>query len=471
MYTRGYNTSHENEENDDNSESVWAIPGEGFDTQHGGRAAQNWDLGATNRDLGAQNWGLGVQNRELGAQNRGQVAPNRAAVFHTATVALLTAFVVIAVLWLAGYLKPPNSVTFGTGGHDASSVVKLQQVWNLLSRGFYEEPDEDKMIEYAAAGMALAVNDPYTIYYPKDEMAKYKDRVAGNYHGIGVYTTREEDGRLVITGFLLDSPAEEAGVLSGDEIISVDGVDVRGESDLDKVVEMVKGADGTMVVIGVFRAQENRTLEFEIIRKVIKVENIKSRIIAGDIGYVQILMFDSSADEYFKKHVDDLIEEGIRGLVIDIRNNLGGGFDSAVAISNMVLGEGVIVYIEDRYGNREYKYSDAGKLDIPIRVLTNGNSASASEILAGAVKDHEAGLVIGTKTYGKGVVQDVVTLNDGSGLVYTKSRYFTPSGVCIDGEGIEPDEAVELPQEYDGVDVSTIPYESDLQLQRAIGSF
>jgi carboxyl-terminal processing protease len=391
-------------------------------------------------------------------------------ILHTALTVVLTATFVITALWLTGYVTLPDAVSFGDGGHNRMSVRKLQQVWNSLRHDYYTEPDQDKMLEYAAAGIAASVGDPYTVYYTKEEMVLFNERAEGSFHGIGVQVKRLENGRLEIVDIISGSPAEEAGAMTGDQIVSVDGTDVDDIADEDAVISMIKGQENTTVKVGFYRPSTDSVVVLDIERRVIKTENVKSHMISGDIGYIQIIMFDNEASEYFNTHLDKLLEGGAKSLIIDVRNNPGGNYDGVVKIADRLIGEGVIVYTEDRQGEREYRHSNPEKIDIPIRVLINGNSASASEILAGAVKDNNAGLLVGSKTFGKGLVQAIVTLVDGSGLKYTRSRYYTPNGICIQGDGIEPDIAAELPQELLGTDISGIPVERDTQLQKAIES-
>ncbi|MCL2060087.1 MAG: S41 family peptidase, partial [Oscillospiraceae bacterium] len=284
-------------------------------------------------------------------------------------------------------------------------------------------------------------------YYTKDEMTQFTQHSAGVFHGVGVYVTQGENGRLRITGFLENSPAQEAGVEIDDEIISVDGEDVTGITDSNIVINMIKGEAGVFVTIGFYRPSDGTAPEFAIERREIKTDNIFSHIVyTGEdgesgmpVGYIYIKMFDGAANEYFNRHLDRLLEQGVEALVIDLRGNPGGDYEETVKIADRLIGEGIIVYTEDRAGRREYRESGEGALDMPIRVLIDGDTASSSEILAGAIKDSGAGRLVGATTYGKGLVQAVMRLSDGSGLKYTRSRYFTPSGVCIDGTGIEPD--------------------------------
>jgi len=407
--------------------------------------------------------------------NRNQSNPDGGKYVRCVTVtAGLTIIIVIVTLWLAGFLILPASGDIAGWSYDREGVGKLLQIVNTLNREFYETPDEDRMYEYAVRGAVMSVNDPYTVYYSKDEMTMLMERSEGSFVGIGVYVQQGEGGHLLVTDVFSGSPAEEAGVLAGDEIVSVDGTSITDIPSVEEAIEMIKGAEGSSVLIGLYRRSEDLSFEVKIIRAAVKTENIISRLIEeGDnvIGYIRIVMFDNHAVEYFKSHLDKLLESQIAALIVDVRDNTGGSYDSVVGISDILIGDGVIVYTEDRQGKQDYKYSDEDKLELPLVILTNKNSASASEILAGAVKDHEAGILVGERTFGKGLVQAIVTLRDGSGLKYTKSRYFTPSGVCIDGEGIEPDIVVLLPQEFNGVSISDIPFEQDTQLETAIESF
>ena len=379
------------------------------------------------------------------ARSDGEIT--RTVLWCSVLTALFTAVSVIAVLYFSGLLSAAGAVNFRGDGHAIASVQKLQQVWDYLSTDFYEPVDGDRMIEYAAAGMAASLGDAYTMYYTKAEMKAFSERSAGIYYGIGVYVAPGDNGRLRVTGVFDGSPAEEAGVLVDDEIMSVDGVDVSEIADSDKVVALIKGEAGASVLIGFYRPSEGRVVELSVERREIKTDNIFSRLIYTDagmpVGYIQIVMFDGSASEYFNRHLDTLLKSDIAALVIDLRDNAGGDFNETVKIADRLIGEGVIVYTEDRAGHREYRNSDADALNLPIRVLINAGSASASEILAGAIKDSGAGRLVGTVTFGKGLVQNVIELKDGAGLKYTRSRYFTPSGVCIQGTGIEPDIRIE----------------------------
>ncbi|MDD4493208.1 MAG: S41 family peptidase [Eubacteriales bacterium] len=365
-------------------------------------------------------------------------------------------------------MNNPYSISFDPGNVDIENVAKLRQVRQLLTDSYYKDFDEDELVEGAAAGMAASLGDPYTVYLSKDDMKFFNERSEGNYVGIGVTVHEDDDGILSVVEAYEGSPAKEAGIKTGDKIIEVDGTDTTKIEDSDVVISMIRGEENTKVKITVFRPEEEKQISFSIMRKRIKIVNVTSKVISGGIGYINLKMFDGESDKYFRNNLDELLEQNIRGLIIDVRDNPGGSYDQVVNIVDRLVPKGVIVYTEDRNENRQYEYSDETELEIPLVILINGNSASASEILAGAVKDHKKGTLIGTTTFGKGLVQAVIDLTDGSGLKFTVARYFTPNGICIQDIGVEPDIKVELDEKYQYYPVSEVPVEDDLQLKRAI---
>jgi len=360
------------------------------------------------------------------------------------------------------------AITFDKNSVDFENIKKYNEVKRLLSTYYYEDINQNDMLEGSIAGMVNALNDPYTVYFTKDQMKVFEEKTSGSYVGIGVSLNMGEDGLLTVVEAFPDSPAKKVGIMTGDKIVKVDDQDVTTISDQDYIVSMIKGEEKTKVKITVFRPSEGTYLDFDIIREKIKVENITSEVIDGDIGYIKMSMFDSEMAKYFGNHLNKLLDKKIKGLIIDLRDNPGGDYNEVCAIADRLLPEGLIVYTEDKFGNRSEKKSDAKEFDLPLAILVNGNSASASEILSGAVKDHNKGTLIGTKTFGKGLVQAVQELEDGSGLKVTIARYFTPSGVCIHKEGIEPDIVVELDEKYSNMPVSQVPREDDTQLKKAL---
>ena len=351
---------------------------------------------------------------------------------------------------------------------DYENVVKFNRVMGILKKDFYQKVDVNKMLEGAIYGLAESLGDPYTVYFDKKQMEAFLEKSRGSYVGIGVTVNVDDDGLLTVIEPAKGSPAMDAGILQGDKIVKVDGKDVTSVSDENMIISMIKGKENTHVNITVYRPSEDRYVQFNIKRKRIRASNIKSEILSGNIGYIKIAMFDSEIARYFRNDLSNMLKNGIEGLIIDLRDNPGGSFEQVVEIADSLLPAGTIVYTEDRDGRKEYRYSDKAYVDLPLAILINSNSASASEILAGSVRDHGRGILVGTRTFGKGLVQELKLLGDGSGLKVTISRYFTPSGTCIHGTGIEPDIEVGVFDDYRNHPVSHIPRSRDNQLRTAV---
>jgi len=386
-------------------------------------------------------------------------------------VAILSSTLSIAIVGLIfagkGYFNI-GGMPFDPGVVGLNNIRKFAVVKNILKNEYYLDVNETDMLEGAIAGMTNALGDPYTVYFTSDQMKLFTEKSEGSYVGIGVSVVSDSNGILTVVEPFDDSPAKEAGIRKDDKIIKVDDTDVTTIRDEDMIIAMIKGKENTKVKLTIYRPSEGKYIDLELIRKRIKIVNIKSEVLDGNIGYIKLIMFDGDIAQYFEEHLNNLLAQNIKGLIIDVRDNPGGSYDQVIKIADRLLPEGLIVYTEDKYKKRVEEKSDEKELDLPLCVLINENSASASEILAGAIKDHKKGTLIGTKTFGKGLVQAVIPLNDGSGLKITISRYFTPSGVCIQGIGIEPDEKVEVPEQYKNKPVSDIPKGDDVQLQTAI---
>lgn len=366
------------------------------------------------------------------------------------------------------YLNPRFTVNFDPASVKYDNIKKFSQVRDILKQDYYKKVDENILVEGAVSGLADSLRDPYTVYFSKDQMKSFMEKSQGSYVGIGVSVNTDSNGVLTIVEPFENSPAKLAGLKQGDKIIKVDDKDVTALRDESMIISMIKGAENTKVRLTVYRPSEDRTLSFEVTRKRIKASNIKSEILAGNIGYIKLVMFDSEIAGYFEKDLDKMLSKGIKGLIIDLRDNPGGSYEQVVAIADRLLPEGLIVYTEDRNQKRQEKKSDKRELGLPLVLLINGNSASASEILAGAVKDHGYGTLVGTKSFGKGLVQELKTLSDGSGIKVTISRYFTPAGVCIQGIGVKPDMEIDSPEEYSNLPVSQIPRNKDIQFRTAV---
>lgn len=346
-------------------------------------------------------------------------------------------------------------------------VKKLEVLKKLVDNYYLEKVDQTNLADGIYKGYIASLNDPYSTYYTKDEYKALIESSSGVYCGIGATVSQDaKTGVITIVKPFTTGPAYKAGIKPQDILYTVDGEEVTGV-DLSEVVSRMKGVEGTKVKISVIREGEEDPLEFVITRQKIEVPTIEYQMLKDKIGYITISEFDEITVTQFKQAVDKLEKDGMKGLVVDVRNNPGGLLDAVVKILDRLLPKGLIVYTEDKYGNRdEEKAKDDIKIKVPMAVLINGNSASASEIFAGTIQDYGAGTVVGTTSFGKGIVQKVIPLSDGTAVKLTISKYYTPKGRNIHGTGIKPDVEVELKEELKKE--VTIPVEEDNQLQEAI---
>lgn len=348
----------------------------------------------------------------------------------------------------------------------AINVKKLIMLKDFLQKNYYLPLEEDKLMEGSIKGMFDSIGDPYTIYMTPSEYDSFVDETEGSFGGIGIQITLDDEGFVTIIAPIEDTPGERVGLKSGDKVIKVNGEDIVNKS-LSEVVAKIKGEPGTKVRLTIIREGISDYIEKDIIREIIKIKTVKSEIIDNEYGYIRISMFDRNTSKDFNNHLNSIESKGINGLIIDLRSNPGGLLNEVIKVADRILGEQIIVYTEDRNKNRKESYSDGkNKIDIPLVLLVDEGSASASEILAGAVKDSKSGTLVGTKTFGKGLVQNVEDLSDGSGIKYTSSEYFTPNGINIHGVGIEPDIRVEMPKEL--LERPKLELEEDLQFLKAL---
>jgi carboxyl-terminal processing protease len=352
---------------------------------------------------------------------------NKRIILGAITIVLITAvftFMISVVVFTGDLTGGRYEIRFSPENVSENNVRKFNEVKKILKERYYGEVDENVLLEGAVKGMADSLGDIHTVYYNKEQMQKILEissKSVESYVGIGVTVTMDKNGVVTVVEPFKDSPAYNAGMKMGDKIIAVDGEDVTQIKDLEVIVKMIKGPENTNVKLTVYRSSDFTTKDFNIIRKKIKVElNIRSEMLDSGIGYIRILSFnDKNIALLFDRHLEKLLEQNIKGLIIDLRDNLGGYYDQVVNIADRLIPKGIIVYTEDRDKNKKVENSDATELDVPIAVLVNGNSASASEVLSGALKDHKKGILVGTTTFGKGVVQEIKFLNDGSGLKVT----------------------------------------------------
>ena len=345
-------------------------------------------------------------------------------------------------------------------------VETLDNYRRIIDKYYLGEIDEEKLKEGAIAGYIKGLGDEYTEYISKEDMEDYMADTTGNFVGVGIYMVQDtEANKIMVLSPIKGSPAEKAGIEPGDYIISVDGVSYTGEQ-MTEASNNIKGEEGSKVKIQILRDDE--TLDFELTRENIKVNPVEGEVLEGNIGYIAFSSFDDGTAEEFKNKFQELEKQGIKSLIIDLRNNGGGIVDEALDIANYILDkDSVILYEVDKKNNETVeKTTDDPIINMPIVVLTNENTASSSEILAGALKDHKKAKIVGEKTYGKGVIQQLLTLPDGSGLKITSEKYLTPNRTEINKVGIEPDEKVELPESV--TSVLNVERNEDTQLKKAI---
>ncbi len=324
---------------------------------------------------------------------------------------------------------------------------KLQAIEAVLKDYYVGDIDEQKLEEGIYKGFVAGVGDAYTNYYTSDEYASFKEKSNGMYAGIGIQMTLQTyDNSIEVTEVFEGSPAEKAGIKPKDRIIKAAGKRVTGD-EFEILPTLVKGTPGTTVDITVYRPSEEKNYDFTIERASVASPTVYFRMLDNEVGYIQIKQFEAVTYDQFKVALDKLKKEKAKGLVLDLRDNPGGLLNIVEQIADELVPEGIIVSTKDKQGKGSEYYADNKYTDIPMVVLINGNSASASEVLAGALKDYSRAELIGTTTFGKGVVQTIIPLSDGSAIKLTTSEYFTPSGVCIQGIGIAPDYEVKLSTE------------------------
>ncbi len=371
----------------------------------------------------------------------------------------------LAILLSAG-LMSCGLRAYGTnlGGMASSKDVerKISGLKELIDARYLGDVDDSKLEEGLYKGLISGLDDPYSVYYDEEETKSMMESNEGEYCGIGAVLTRDTDtGIITLVQIYDDSPAMEAGLKADDILYKVEDIEVTGE-DLTEVVSHIKGEKGTEVRLTVLRGDDMEEVTVTAVRNTVQVRTVKHEMKSDGIGYVSVSEFDIVTYEQYKEALADLENQGLEGLIVDLRNNPGGNLDTVCDILDLMLPEGLIVYTEDKEGNRDEKKSDEERqFRLPLVVLMNGNSASASEIYAGAVQDYGIGEIVGTQSYGKGVVQQIYPMKDGTSVKLTIAEYFTPKGRNIDGKGITPDVEVEYEENKENP-------EADNQLDKAM---
>ncbi len=348
-----------------------------------------------------------------------------------------------------------------------SFVQKAKYIEETVKESYTGDIDDDQMEEYMYKGMMASLGDPYSAYYTSEEYEELTTETTGSYEGIGVVMQQDVNtGEVKVVRCYEGAPGEKAGLLPEDVLVEVNGESVSG-MELSEVVDKVKSSQDQVAHLTIAREGESEYLEIDVHLEEVNIPVVQSEMLEDNIGYIALYEFTEQTEPQYMEAFEALKDQGMERLIIDVRNNPGGLLTSVCDILEDILPEGLIVYTEDKNGEREeYTCDGENELDIPLAVLVNGNSASASEIFAGAIQDYSKGTIVGTTTFGKGIVQSLIPFNDGSAIKTTTAKYYTPSGKCIHGTGIQPDVEVELSE---GLKQETsISHEEDNQLQKAI---
>lgn len=382
--------------------------------------------------------------------------------------AIITAIITTTVIYRTTLKKEATSSGTTENKQITSSNIAytLSNFRKIIDKYYLGEVDEEALLEGAIKGYISGLGDQYSEYYTPEELEEYKEETLGNFVGIGIYMVKDEEKNVIrVLTPIKDTPAYNAGILPGDIIYKIDGVTYTGDQ-MSEAAKNIKGDIGTKVKLELIRDTETISLEIE--RTTIKVNHVESEVLSDNIGYLKISTFDEGCAKEFKEKYDEIKAKNIQSLIIDLRNNGGGIVDEATNIADLFTNKDSSLLITvDKNNNEEITKAKTEKyIDMPVIILTNSNTASASEILTGALKDNKVAKVVGTTSYGKGVIQNLLTLTDGSGIKITTNEYYTPNRTKINKVGITPDEQVELPEEYQNK--LEIPKENDTQLQKAI---
>ncbi|MBR5566402.1 MAG: S41 family peptidase [Roseburia sp.] len=350
---------------------------------------------------------------------------------------------------------------------DEDAINKINELSAYTKVYYYNDVNQDEMRDSMYEGLIKGLGDPYSVYYSEEDYTELQLSTTGQYYGIGAGLSQNLDTMVVtVTKVYEGTPSEEAGLKKDDIIISVEDIDATS-MEVSELVKHIRGEEGTTVHLEIYRPATEEYLSFDVMRADITLPSVEYEMLENGIGYVLIDGFETETANQFEAAIDDLTTQGMQAVIFDVRYNPGGMVGSVVDILDKILPEGLVVYREDKHGNRQdYTSDNTEYMDIPIAVLINGDSASASEIFAGAIKDYEYGTLIGTTTFGKGIVQTIFPLQDGDAIKLTTDRYFTPNGNYIHEVGIEPD--IELEYEYLNPEGEEYERQYDNQILKAI---
>ena len=381
-------------------------------------------------------------------------------------IAIFITFMITSISLYTYFSNNPTTISLNSKDTSENITKKLEQYKKIIDKYYLGEIDEEKLTEGAIKGYIEGLGDPYTEYISKEDMEDYLDDTMGNFVGIGIYMIKNTQyDKIQVLSTIKGSPAEKEGIQAGDLIVSVNGTEYKAD-DMTIASNNIKGEEGTKVTLEILRGTEK--LKYEIAREKVKVNQVEGKVLSNNIGYIKFTSFDETTAEDFKNQYQELAKKGIQSLIIDLRNNGGGIVDQALEIADYITTkDSVLLYEVDKNNKETVRKSEKDPIiNMPVIILTNENTASASEILAGALKDLGKAKIVGTKTYGKGVIQQILKLSDGSGLKVTIEEYQTPNRNKINKVGIEPDEKVELPENISNI--LNLKESEDTQLQKAI---
>lgn len=379
--------------------------------------------------------------------------------------ALVTALITSVIVY--NYAISGSLVKYINSSSETSDIEKsINKIKKIIDEHYLGDVDESKLKDGALKGYVEAVGDEYTEYYTKEEMDSFEEDTLGNFTGIGIYMVKDTENNVIKVLTPIDgTPAYNAGIQPGDIISKVDGVEYTGEQ-MTEAANKIKGEVGTTVKLGIIRGTEN--LEIEIKRENIKINHVESKTLNNNVGYLKLSTFDEGCADEFKQKYDEInANQNIKALILDLRNNGGGLVEEALNIADYFTDKDskLLITVDKKEKEEIRKAKQSKYINVPVIVLINENTASASEILAGALRDNGIAKIVGTKSYGKGVIQEVLTLQDGTGIKITTNEYFTPNKTKINKVGIEPDETVNLPETVKNV--LTVEEKDDTQLQKA----
>lgn len=383
----------------------------------------------------------------------------------TIILLLVITNICIYLLTVSGVLAVGHNYVFSTAdANTAQDVNKFIKLKNIIDKNFYQDVDDDKMMESVYKAMFSSLGDTYSQYYNEEQYQTEIEDSTGSYGGCGIVIMEDDQKNIVVESIFSDSPAEKAGLQVGDKIVKVEGEDMNNKG-LEYASSKLRGDEGTDVTVTIER--NGQEMDITMTREIINYDTVSSKVIDNSIGYIDIVEFTDSTSEDFNEQLNSLEKQGVKSIIIDLRYNGGGLVSSATDIADRLLGDAEIVYTVEKDGTREdYKSTSDESFDGEIVVLVNGDTASASEILAGALQDNKKATLVGTQTFGKGIVQTIAGLPDGTGYKLTTAQYFTPNGRNIHKKGLTPDVVVEQNEQYK--DSISVPESEDTQLQKAL---